>query len=260
MKNRLQLYATILIGLLVGCGDDEAVQTQDVQDATHTADVGVNDVSGVPDLSEDTGTPEFDQGPLPNDECDLDDNIPDDCYDVPALTRDNAQLSTRVQVNGKFWSCGASPNSFVFDVACFMDGSVAFPSGNWRNAIFDEGKVMSIKYPDPTPFTGEVDLHRDSPSWVGVGEGGAYDMSISRIPGDFSHNLPESCVVRNSPNPELDIENAAHATDHDSCWLEVTKTYYLNVRLIEGTCSNSGVAMFTQCSHTFSGLGAEAGW
>lgn len=262
-KSRIQFYAMILIVFALGCGDG-SVPTIDLQDTSMVADVG-DDLSHLfmdtrHDVeSMDVGEEASNDSGVQQDECNLEDNIPDDCYQVPALTRESAQLGTRVQANARpSWNCNADPHRFVFDAYCFPDGSLNFPSGNWRNVIFHEGKIMSIEFVDPTLFEGLAQVFRDSVSWVGVGTYGNYDVSISRIPGDLSDNLPEACIRRNGHSPIINIENAAHAVSDSACWLEADKTYYLNIYLVPGTCDRNDEG-FTKCSHTFTGRG-DAGW
>ena len=164
----------------------------------------------------------------------------------------------RVNGGGTYYTCRANSRNLL-DGDCFANGTLYFPSGNWRNIVLEEGKIASIEM-DPTMFRGTLQLAPDSVSWTGVGVSGTYDVSISRLPGDFTSDLPAPCIARGSGTAELYVENYEHHTSDASCWLDPGQTYYLNIRLQAGTCTfGDGSTPTTECSHTLTGYG-DAGW
>jgi hypothetical protein len=263
LSHVVSLACTVGLALSgAACGDDS-----DLMDVTASRDGG--DLSDVlPDsssgdapgldasVSDDAATDDAasPDAPAP---CDLTDNLPDDCYEVPPLTPENAQLRTRVQGNNKLSTCYASRSDYTFDAVCIAEPAVVFPSGAWRNVIFDEGKIMSIKVVDPTMFQPLVTVKYDSASWDGVGVNGIYDLSVSRIPGDFSDDLPEACIVREHHDPRIRIENAAHPVSEDACGVDATATHYINVRLVR--CA-IGTTPYERCSATFWSSGSNSLW
>lgn len=288
-------FALTLMMLASGCNSGELTQNDEAPDATLPADVGHGDTLDAPAVGDalgddsasadvrdadagrvdtdttaadaDTATMDADSStsdasdvsePEP---CDLNDNSPDDCYDVAPLNRGNTQRIAKVRSSTMpSWECEADRTRYVFEKDCIKEG--IFPNGSWRHVLFEKGKILSIEVLDPTQLSGKIQLVQDdSGGWAGTGKYGNYKITLSRLPGDFSDKLPDVCRTYSigSSHQEIHVENREGATSSEACWLDADKTYYLNIRATSCGTAPAGES-YTHCSHTFWAPGADAGW